>query len=91
MGPEEPDNIIEIDFTPPFKRVKMIPGLEEATGVKFPTDLYTEEARQFLEKLCADKGVECSAPRTTARLVDKLVGEFIETKCKDPTFIIDHP
>jgi len=24
-------------------------------------------------------------------LIDKLVGELIETKCKNPTFIIDHP
>lgn len=91
MGPEEPDNTIEIDFTPPFKRIPMIPGLEEALGVTFPTDLYTDEARQFLDKLCVDKGVECSNPRTTARLIDKLVGEFIETKCKNPTFITDHP
>ena len=35
--------------------------------------------------------VECSAPRTTARMIDKLVGEFIESKCKDPTFITDTP
>ena len=25
------------------------------------------------------------------RLIDKLVGEYLETGCKDPTFIIDHP
>jgi lysyl-tRNA synthetase class 2 len=35
--------------------------------------------------------VECKNPRTVARLIDKLVGHFIETQCKDPTFIIDHP
>ena len=33
-GPEE--DPITIDFTPPFKRVKMIPALEEALGVTFP-------------------------------------------------------
>ena len=27
----------KIDFTPPFKRVSMIDGLEEAAGIKFPT------------------------------------------------------
>ena len=32
-----------------------------------------------------------SAPRSTARLIDKLVGEYIESDCKNPTFIIDHP
>ena len=36
MGKEEPDNVIEIDFTPPFKRIPMIKGLEDALGVTFP-------------------------------------------------------
>ena len=30
-------------------------------------------------------------PRSTSRLLDKLVGEFIEPKCISPTFIINHP
>ena len=34
--------------------------------------LLLSEARQFLDKLCAEKGVECSSPRTTARLLDKV-------------------
>ena len=45
----------------------------------------------FFDKLCKEKEVECSNPRTTSRLIDKLVGEFIEVKCKNPTYIIDHP
>ena len=46
-GPEEPDNVIEIDFTPPFKRVPLIAGLEEALDMKFPDadQLHTEESR----------------------------------------------
>ena len=28
-----------IDFTPPFKRISMIEGLENKIGVKFPKDL----------------------------------------------------
>src|SRR5216683_6669019 len=31
--------------------------------------------------------VECSEPRTNARLLDKLVGEFIEPLCISPAFI----
>lgn len=90
---EEPDNVIELDFTPPFKRIPLIKGLEEALNVKLPdpTTYHTEEAREFFDKLCVEKTVHCGEPRTTARLIDKLVGEFIETKCKNPTYIIDHP
>merc|ERR1711977_705614 len=36
-------------------------------------------------------GIECSPPHTTARLLDKLVGEFIEPTCINPTFITEHP
>ncbi|KAB7506104.1 Lysine--tRNA ligase [Armadillidium nasatum] len=30
-------------------------------------------------------------PQTAARLLDKLVGEFLEEQCINPTFIINHP
>ena len=85
------DEEIEIDFTPPFKRVPIIAGLEERLGIKFPEDLASEETRLFLDKLCVEKKVECANPRSTARLIDKLVGEFIEIECKNPTFLTDHP
>ena len=42
---------VEIDFKPPWRRISMISGLEEALGVKFPEKLETEEARVFLAKL----------------------------------------
>ncbi len=29
-------------------------------------------------KVCKDKGVDCKPPHTTARLIDKLVGEYLE-------------
>ncbi|KAJ2665147.1 lysyl-tRNA synthetase [Coemansia sp. RSA 1200] len=83
-----------IDFTPPFRRVDMIGGLEEALGVKFPSalDLHTDATNKFLSDLCIKHGVDCSAPRTNARLLDKLVGEFIEVQATDrPLFIINHP
>ena len=88
-GPDGPVN--EVDFTPPFKRISMCSGLEGALNVKLPTDLDSEEARLFLVDLCAKHNVDCSPPQTTARLLDKLVGEFLETKCVNPTFICDHP
>ncbi|CAI4233117.1 unnamed protein product [Auanema sp. JU1783] len=85
--------VLEVDFTPPFKRIDMMTGLEEALGVKLPAPdtLDTEEARLAFDKICKDKNVDCSAPRTTARLLDKLVGEFLESKCINPTFIVGHP
>ena len=80
-----------IDFKPPFKRIEMIPELEKTLNVKFPENLETEETRKFLDDLCVKNKVECANPRSTSRLLDKLVGEFIEPKCINPTFIINHP
>uniref|UniRef100_T1IHK0 Lysine--tRNA ligase n=1 Tax=Strigamia maritima TaxID=126957 RepID=T1IHK0_STRMM len=84
---------VDIDFTPPFKRVSMITELEKVLDVTFPptTELHTPETNRFLSDLCIKKEVECPAPRTTARLLDKLVGEFLEVNYINPTFICDHP
>ncbi|XP_041103133.1 lysine--tRNA ligase-like [Polyodon spathula] len=84
---------VEIDFTPPFRRMRMMDELEKVLGVKLPAadTLDTKEACQFLEKLCEEKTVECSTPKTAARLLDKLVGDFLEVSCTNPTFICDHP
>ena len=92
--PEGPDGPVwDIDFTPPFRRIRMIPELESKLGVKFPhpNDFGKEESRKFFDDLCKKHEVECTNPRTTARLLDKLVGEYIEEQCINPAFIIDHP
>jgi len=85
-GPEDKTNVIEIDFTTPWKRIPLMKGLEDALGVSLPKgkELDTEQAREFFDKLAKEKNVECANPRTTSRLIDKLVGEFIEVNCKDP-------
>jgi lysyl-tRNA synthetase class 2 len=34
--PDKPDKVYEIDFTPPFRRIPMMQGLEDALGIKMP-------------------------------------------------------
>ncbi|KAN0111989.1 hypothetical protein V8E52_007906 [Russula decolorans] len=82
-----------LDFNRPWKRYDMIGTLEEKLGVKFPPGetLHSDEANVFLRELCKKHNVECSEPRTNARLLDKLVGEFIEPLCISPAFIVGHP
>jgi lysyl-tRNA synthetase class 2 len=81
---------VMIDFSPPWRRISMIEGLENATGEKFP-HMDSAEMPAFLGELCKKHNVECRPPRTVARLVDKLVGHFLEEDCMNPTFITDHP
>lgn len=82
-----------INWAKPWKRVEMIPALEEACGEKFPpsTELHTEASTDFLKRILKKMDVECSPPQTNARMLDKLVGEFIEEKIVNPTFITNHP
>jgi lysyl-tRNA synthetase, class II len=70
----ESSELVEIDFTPPFKRMSMIEDLEREIGVNFPSaDTYEKpEYRDFLDKLCEKLSVPCSEPRTTTRLLDKV-------------------
>lgn len=90
-GPGGPE--MKINFARPWRRIDMIPYLEEKLGVTFPAaaDLQTPEANQFLIDLCKKHKIECSPPHTSARLLDKLVGEYIEVEGVNPTFITGHP
>jgi len=89
----DPGQPLEVDFTPPFRRVYMLEELQKVLNVKFPEfeDLNGEEARKYFDQLCASNNIECGAPRTTARLLDKLVGDLLEVNCVNPTFIMEHP
>ncbi|KAG2196181.1 hypothetical protein INT46_011802 [Mucor plumbeus] len=91
QGPEGP--AMDIDFTPPFKRIDMIETLEEKLDCKFPPgdQLHTAETNKFLSDLLAKHSIDCSEPRTNSRMLDKLVGEYLEVSCISPTFITGHP
>ncbi|KAF2940067.1 hypothetical protein DAI22_03g242700 [Oryza sativa Japonica Group] len=81
-GVEKPP--IEIDFTPPFRKIDMIEELEAMAKLNIPKDLSSDEANKYLIDACAKYDVKCPPPQTTTRLLDK------ET-CVNPTFIINHP
>ncbi|KAM7283204.1 lysine--tRNA ligase isoform X1 [Ixodes scapularis] len=92
--PDGPDGeAVEIDFTPPFRRVRMLPDLEKALGTPLPSpeNLSSPESTSLLSELCVKHQVECTPPRTPARLLDKLVGHFLEEQFVNPTFLCDHP
>lgn len=86
--PGQPE--VEIDFTPPFKRISMMDGLEEAMKCKLPS-LDDPDCDIKLAKLCREHNLECSPPQTVARLLDTLVGEFLENDIIHPTFVTEHP
>ena len=88
-GPSKPP--MEIDFSPPWPRYSMVEEIEKQTGTTLPRDFETPEAVAILDALCVKHRVQCTAPRTATRLLDKLCGHFIEERIINPGFIIEQP
>jgi lysyl-tRNA synthetase class 2 len=67
--------VYEVNWAKPWKRIKMMPALEEATGEKFPPSdqLHTQETNEFLKKVLKKLNIECSPPQTNARMLDKVL------------------
>jgi len=59
-------------------------------NTKLP-ELDDPEIDTKLSALLEEHGIECSPPHTTARLLDTLVGEYLEDNIIHPTFITEHP
>merc|ERR1719318_820790 len=57
----DPGQPLEVDFTPPFRRISMLEELQKVLGVTFPEfeDLGSEEARKYFDQLCAANYKKC--------------------------------
>lgn len=49
--------------------------------------LIADEANAFLQKVLKKMNLECTPPLTNSRMIDKLVGEYIEEQCVNPSFV----
>lgn len=78
-----------VSFHAPFKRIDIVPALEEFFGVQIPFD--SDGLLDFLLEQCQRFEIECSPPITITRLFDKLIGHLIEPQCINPTFLVGHP
>jgi len=87
----------DIDFTLPFKQIDMMDELQLEVREKLNDetfilpDLNSEHASEEYHNLHTMLGLKPEPPFTLNRLVDNLVGEFVEPKCIQPTFLMNHP
>lgn len=88
--PMNADTPLSIDFTSPYPRYDICEELSKE-GIEIPDDFFSQEAQEYLSRVCVERSIDCSEPRTTARLLDKLISHYIEPKCINPSFIINHP
>ena len=67
-----------INFQRPWRRISVVEELEEILKIKFPENFESDEAKAFLDAKCTELNIPCSEPRTSARLLDKLIAEYLE-------------
>jgi lysyl-tRNA synthetase class 2 len=82
----------EIDFQRPFKRIHILHELSKILGADLNGEnIETEEVMNIMLKACEMNSITVDEPRTVSRVLDKLVGHFIEPQCINPTFITGYP
>lgn len=66
-GETQPGETYNVNWKAPWRRVDMIPALEEATGEKFPPrdQLHTDETGEFLKKVLKKINLDCTPPLTS--------------------------
>merc|ERR1719460_1795994 len=90
-GPEGEE--VEIDFTPPWKRISLVEEVEKQSGKKFDRGegCGSDKCVKELDAMVTKLELDCPPPRSAARLMDKLCGHYIEDHIVHPTFIIEQP
>lgn len=83
---------VEINFKTPFKKYHMLEELSKVVGTELTGEnITTPKILNLLIKVCEENDILVEHPKTITRVLDKLVGHFIEPKCINPTFIVGYP
>lgn len=76
-----------IDLNPPWRRVELRQGLIEATGV----DINEYRSDDSLAEAMRKKGLNPKPGATRGKLIDGIIGDFLEPNFIQPTFLYDYP
>lgn len=83
---------IELDFNIPFRKMDFLDELSNILNFDFnKLDYDNNDTLEILKELLKKNNLICSPPLTIPRILDHLSSEYLETKCIQPTFIINHP
>jgi lysyl-tRNA synthetase class 2 len=78
----------EVDLTPPWSRLNLAESIKEHTGIDI-FDTYSDV--KALWKACQSRGLEVSPQPTWGKLVEELLGEYVEPTIVNPAFIHTYP
>jgi len=77
----------EIDLEPPWSRMKLSEGLVEMTGI----EIEEHSTAESLAGAMRAKDLEPDPEATRGKLIDSLIGDFLEPNLIQPTFLYDYP
>jgi lysyl-tRNA synthetase class 2 len=77
----------EINFNPPWRRLQLRQGILDVTGIDF--DLYRTD--QSLAEAMEGKGMKVKPGTSRGKLIDQMLGDYLEPTLILPTFLIDYP
>ena len=77
----------EIDLSPPWQRVELRQGILDATGI----DIEDHKTDEALEKAMESKGLKPKPGTPRGKLIDALIGDFLEPNFIQPTILYNYP
>ena len=77
----------EINLEPPWQRIQLSDGLMELAGI----DIHEHQSAKSLAAEMRKKGLEPEQDSNRGKLIDSLIGNFIEPNLIQPAFIYDYP
>jgi lysyl-tRNA synthetase class 2 len=78
----------ELDFSPPWKRVRFVEAVKQSTGI----DLLTHTDTPALAAAIAERNLQMPTDNLTwPQLADDLLSKYVEPTLTQPTFVFDYP
>ena len=77
----------ELDLTPPWRRLELRQALIDATGI----DIDATQTSESLADAMTQKGLKFKPGTSRGKLIDGMIGDFLEPILIQPTFLYDYP
>lgn len=81
---------VPLDFSAPFTRLDILDELNKELNLQLTGD-NIESNIDILIKAAESRNLFVEEPKTLNRILDKFIGEFLEPRCINPTFITGYP
>jgi lysyl-tRNA synthetase, class II len=78
---------IEMDLTPPWRRVELRQGVLETSGI----DIQEHPTAESLAGAMRKRGMQPDLNAPRGKLIDALLSDFLEPALIQPTFVYDYP